>query len=260
MRVNWDAQDALGRELAERKSPRNRDSSPMRPSARMSATGGPSWTAGGALRDVMVEKEIEAVADPAPAPAPVVVPPLGPRPKSPKSSSFGSLKNSSGPPPRSSRRDRTGTSTPRETKAEEPSVLDRVENKVEEVVEIVALDVGFSKEPEPAPEPEPVPDPVVSQPQATEQHAEPKPKAPPVNPLKNVKVKLNMPDGSFSTVLIGPHCTVAEVCGTVAFRRGYNPLVLYTIYSVQEPGSGTKTVTELKPVCPELLRVPGTQV
>ena len=83
MRVNWDAQDALGRELAERKSPRNRDSSPMRPSARMSATGGPSWTAGGALRDVMVEKEIEAVADPAPAPAPVVVPPLGPRPNHP---------------------------------------------------------------------------------------------------------------------------------------------------------------------------------
>ena len=40
----------------------------------------------------------------------------------------------------------------------------------------MALDVGFSKEPEPAPEPEPVPDPVVSQPQATEQHAEPKPK------------------------------------------------------------------------------------
>ena len=27
-----------------------------------------------------------------------------------------------------------------------------------------------------------------------------------------------------------------QVCGTVAFRRGYNPLVLYTIYSVQEPG------------------------
>lgn len=50
-----------------------------------------------------------------------------------------------------------------------------------------------------------------------------------INPEKNVKVKLHMPDGSYSTVLIGPKCTAAEVCGTVAFRRGYHPLVLYTL-------------------------------
>lgn len=87
-------------------------------------------------------------------------------------------------------------------------------------------------------------------------HKSAKPQAPPVNPEKNVKVKLNMPDGSFSTVLIGPRCTVAEVCGTVAFRRGYNPLVLYTIYTVESPKTGgQKTVTELKPGGTELLQI-----
>jgi len=73
------------------------------------------------------------------------------------------------------------------------------------------------------------------------------PKPPPRNAEKSVKVKLNMPDGSFSTVLIGPNCTVAEVCGTVAFRRGYNPLVLYTINSiVNEAGQYVGPEAELK--------------
>ena len=74
------------------------------------------------------------------------------------------------------------------------------------------------------------------------------PKPPARNPEKSVKVKLNMPDGSFSTVLIGPNCTVAEVCGTVAFRRGYNPLVLYTITTLSNAdGHFEGTQADLKP-------------
>ena len=79
-----------------------------------------------------------------------------------------------------------------------------------------------------------------------EEYSNPKP--PTRNPEKSVKVKLNMPDGSFSTVLIGPNCTVAEVCGTVAFRRGYNPLVLYTITTLaNSEGHFEGTQAELKP-------------
>jgi hypothetical protein len=231
----------------------------MMPSARLSATAAPSWSVGGALRDT---KNSQAAGDTptesvtvtaAPVPAPVV----DAKPARPKPSFGGSLKASSGPPPRSKSR---GTKESEVTNApDEPEpqqAPSAPSNSVEDNGTSADEPVNQFSGEEPA-------SPIVVKHTETEDDNESsqdgsksaKPKAPPVNPLKNVKVKLNMPDGSFSTVLIGPQCTVAEVCGTVAFRRGYNPLVLYTIYSVEDPKGGTKTVTELKPGRTELLQI-----
>lgn len=87
--------------------------------------------------------------------------------------------------------------------------------------------------------------------QQNKQYEAANPQAPLRNPEKNVKVKLHMPDSSYSTVLIGPRCTAAEVCGTVAFRRGYQPLVLYTRARDESDGG----VAQLRPGDTELLQI-----